>query len=423
MSSHGGEGHEQCRILNMTQSLFDQGISAAQTGRRDEARTLLAQAVEADERNEQAWLWLAGLVDDPQDMRTCLHNVLHLNPDNVKAQQGLAWVEQRHGKRSEAEAAPAVSAPPLPDPAQVLALTGLPQPNNPCPYCGAATREAAKRCSSCLQNLMERVEGRETRSKALTALGWLWGIGGVFSLLGAALLFFVLMSLQRNGSFSGIRMADLTRAGVNVGYAQGRVLGGVLWGVIQLAIARGLLRRKRWAWIASTAIQALQLLGALCVVIFFAVGIRLALSALPGGNVRSGSPLVTVIFTLLLLIMFAPQILSLVLIFFSYGDIFAPMKRLAPRVGVGSPIEHYNHGLDYKNRGMWYMAAQEWATAVSHAPHQPDFLHALGLAFVQLKQFDRARATLDFALQVVPGNAQIADSRALVDRMEKGGWW
>ena len=37
------------------------------------------------------------MVDDPEDMRTCLENALHLNPNNVKAQQGLAWVEQRYG--------------------------------------------------------------------------------------------------------------------------------------------------------------------------------------------------------------------------------------------------------------------------------------------------------------------------------------
>ena len=83
----------------MTNTLLEQGISAALTGRRDEARSLLTQVVEADDRNEQAWLWLSGLLEEPEDMRTCLENVLHLNPDNVKAQQGLAWVEQRHGVR------------------------------------------------------------------------------------------------------------------------------------------------------------------------------------------------------------------------------------------------------------------------------------------------------------------------------------
>src|SRR4051794_8251497 len=101
----------QCRKRNMTDNLLEQGISAALTGRREEARTLLAQVVEADDRNEQAWLWLSGLVEDPEEIRTCLENVLHLNPDNVKAQQGLAWVEQRHGARPGAGLA-LIDAPP-----------------------------------------------------------------------------------------------------------------------------------------------------------------------------------------------------------------------------------------------------------------------------------------------------------------------
>jgi tetratricopeptide (TPR) repeat protein len=426
----------------MTASLLEQGISAAQTGRRDEARALLAQAVEVDEHNEQAWLWLAGLVDDPEDMRTCLENVLQLNPSNIKAQQGLAWVEQRYGKGPaigatavlDAPAAPppgeiAIAPQPkpataqLPDPSPILEIVAQPQPADPCPYCGAATTPADKRCPGCHQSLMERPESHAKRSRALTTLGWLWGIGGVFSLLGAALLLFLLLSLQRSGSFYGVRLAELNRAGVSIANLRGQVLGGVIWGLFELALARGLLGRRRWAWIVSTAILVLQLLAGLCVVIFFAVALRTALASLPGGAARSGSPLGTIIFTLLLLIVFAPQILSLLLTFFSYADVFAPMRRLAVRMPVAAPAQHYNNGLAYKNRGMWYMAAQEWTNAVRHAPYEPNFLHALGLAFVQLRQFDRARTVLDFARQVAPDDAQIADSRALVDREAKRGWW
>src|SRR5512133_2838783 len=104
--------HTQCRKRNMTDNLLEQGISAALTGRREEARALLTQVVEADDRNEQAWLWLSGLVEAPEEMRTCLENVLHLNPANPKAQQGIAWLEQRHG------------APPVAD---VAAIDTLPE--------------------------------------------------------------------------------------------------------------------------------------------------------------------------------------------------------------------------------------------------------------------------------------------------------
>ena len=62
-----------------------QGIAAARAGRRTEARDLLTRVITADERSEQGWLWLSGVVDDPADIRTCLQNVLDLNPDSAPA--------------------------------------------------------------------------------------------------------------------------------------------------------------------------------------------------------------------------------------------------------------------------------------------------------------------------------------------------
>src|SRR5262245_32248188 len=180
----------------MTDNLLEHGISAAITGRRDEARALLTQVVEADDRNEQAWLWLSGLVEDPEDIRTCLENVLHINPDNVKAQGGLAWLEQRHGARPAA--APITAAtPPVhhtptldaaataelapaekPDPSPVLAVAELPPIQDPCPFCGAALPPDTRRCPGCSKHLMVPIEGREQRSRALKVLGVLWGMGG-----------------------------------------------------------------------------------------------------------------------------------------------------------------------------------------------------------------------------------------------------
>src|SRR5215213_1816312 len=90
--------------------LLQQGIIAAQAGKREESRALLMQLVEADERNEQAWLWLAGVVDAPEDIRTCLQNVLDLNPANQQAQQGLAWLERRYESPAPAPE-PAFPAP------------------------------------------------------------------------------------------------------------------------------------------------------------------------------------------------------------------------------------------------------------------------------------------------------------------------
>lgn len=72
-----------------TTELLQQGIALAKAGRREEARSILLQVVEQDERNESAWLWLSGVVDSDDDKAVALENVLTLNPNNEWARRGL----------------------------------------------------------------------------------------------------------------------------------------------------------------------------------------------------------------------------------------------------------------------------------------------------------------------------------------------
>jgi hypothetical protein len=71
----------------------NQGITAYKEGQTVEAQQLLMQAVELDERNEKAWLWLSGAVDCDEDRLICLENVLAINPDNAAARKGLAHLQ------------------------------------------------------------------------------------------------------------------------------------------------------------------------------------------------------------------------------------------------------------------------------------------------------------------------------------------
>jgi hypothetical protein len=63
---------------------------AVKAGRKAEARHLLEMVLDADERNEQAWLWMSGVVDSDDERIVCLENVLTINPNNQAARQGLA---------------------------------------------------------------------------------------------------------------------------------------------------------------------------------------------------------------------------------------------------------------------------------------------------------------------------------------------
>jgi hypothetical protein len=72
------------------ETTLKQAVSAAKAGRKEEARRLLEAVLDADDRNEQAWLWMSDVVDSDQERIICLENVLTINPHNKLARAGLA---------------------------------------------------------------------------------------------------------------------------------------------------------------------------------------------------------------------------------------------------------------------------------------------------------------------------------------------
>lgn len=98
-------------MANDIAKLLYEGALAVSQGRRAEAQILLMQALELDEHNEQAWLWLSGAVEQPADQEIALENVLALNPNNAAAQEGLRVLRSQI---SIANATPAEWQPPAP---------------------------------------------------------------------------------------------------------------------------------------------------------------------------------------------------------------------------------------------------------------------------------------------------------------------
>ena len=76
-------------------SIVREGINLVKAGHKDEAKALLLRAVELDQFNEEAWLWLSGLVDGIDDQITCLENVLAINPKNERARMGLDYLAKQ----------------------------------------------------------------------------------------------------------------------------------------------------------------------------------------------------------------------------------------------------------------------------------------------------------------------------------------
>ena len=65
------------------------GIEAARDGNREEARNLFTLLTKQDPNNIQAWLWLAGVSDNPTQRRNALEQALHIDPQNEMALRGL----------------------------------------------------------------------------------------------------------------------------------------------------------------------------------------------------------------------------------------------------------------------------------------------------------------------------------------------
>ncbi len=74
--------------------LYDGAVALTQ-GDKERACELLMKVTDADETIAEAWLWLSGAVDDPEDQRTALENVLTLDPGNESARRGLEWLAQQ----------------------------------------------------------------------------------------------------------------------------------------------------------------------------------------------------------------------------------------------------------------------------------------------------------------------------------------
>ncbi len=71
------------------QQTLQAGIDAVKRGQKRRARECLLNVIQADERNESAWLWLSAAVESLDDQITALENVVEINPKNQAALKGL----------------------------------------------------------------------------------------------------------------------------------------------------------------------------------------------------------------------------------------------------------------------------------------------------------------------------------------------
>jgi hypothetical protein len=85
-------------------TILQLGIDAAREGNREEARNLFGLLTRQEPDNLQAWLWLAGVADGPEDRRAALERVLELDPTNEMAIKGLQTMGAEPAARAASEA-------------------------------------------------------------------------------------------------------------------------------------------------------------------------------------------------------------------------------------------------------------------------------------------------------------------------------
>lgn len=84
--------YERYDPRSVVSRLLRAGVDAVKQERLEEARELLYQVIDLDERNEKAWLWLGGVVGGINERIICLENVLAINPHHELARQGLRYL-------------------------------------------------------------------------------------------------------------------------------------------------------------------------------------------------------------------------------------------------------------------------------------------------------------------------------------------
>ena len=94
----------------LAKTFVQRGVDAAGGGQADLAAQCFNQALENDQANADAWLWLAKLADSPEGKLTYLEKVVEIDPSNQEAKEEYAAAQNKINQSLLAEARAAAVA-------------------------------------------------------------------------------------------------------------------------------------------------------------------------------------------------------------------------------------------------------------------------------------------------------------------------
>ncbi len=388
------------------------GIKAAKEGESAHARDLVSAVVEADKKNETAWLWLSEVVDSPEDRQICLQNVLVLNSESEPAQRGLArlagHIEQATGRdvqefvKIEIEPISPAAAILYPerqvrdwtwsDSIEVQQNKSIGLKNNSnfddvwekdypiCSYCAAEITLDDQRCPNC--------------HRKLTASQYLYGRPSPDFFLFITFLLGLLMLSVLAMVFNLILRGSL----VNM------VWNAILVPILFVLVA-GVFMRKFWAYSASIVVLLMTLSVMVLSMMFGPESKDVVQEVLNDGLIKTLAerPIFYVLAPLEQFV-FPVQFVSVLLAFlygiFRVGPDFDRVKyRLEARIdkGLNDSSQFYVGGKNYAQLGMWAKAVLHFRRAVALEPARISYQHSLAEAYSRLGYYQRSMDVLEFA--------------------------
>lgn len=372
-----------------TETYLQLGIAALKADKRDEARELLTQAIEQDESNEQAWLWLSAAVNTTEDKQICLENVLALNPGNESAKLGLSKLSDPISTKDHQVIKPEFI--------QKSSYDDIWERDEEiCAFCAQALAGDEKECPRCGHQINRHTYRYPNPDISLTIL-WVM-------LLATAQLYLL----------QAIYNILVTRNIPTI------ILPIFLMGIF-LILTAGIYLRQYWAYMSAIILL-------ITILVINIGGMFLPATLSPAAMVRISplvddvvNPTINLVGSALWGFRLLAIGVALVVAVFKAGPDFERVetRHIAKlKKGLQSPSSYHGAAQRAAKRGEWATAVLHWQRAAAKAPGNRQFQRQLGIAYARLGFYQRSADVLQSALRITPDPEQHAQLTRLLTTVQ-----